>query len=927
MRSHSDRRTVSRLTHWLIFAVVWGTVAGAADATRGQDPPKEKQPSAKAPAAKGVPAEAAAPPSGAAPGGPAPAATPPGKPGQVPFADLMKDAKPIEGLIRLYRKDDRLLADFTPNLLDRDFIILISIARGIGETPLLGGMTWDFDGDDWLWQFRKVEEKIQVVRRNVRFTAAKGSPEEKAVRLAYTDSVLFSLPVISRSPTGGSVVDLSAVFMSDLPQISHVLPGFAFARDRSTWASVKGFPNNVELQVAATYASGGMMRFDSVADSRGVTINVHYSISLLPQTGYQPRLADDRVGYFLTVIKDYSKKYETDRFVRYINRWDLRKAESSAELSPPRRPIVFWLEKTIPFELRKPMREGVLEWNKAFEKAGFANAIEVRQQPDDADWDPEDINYNTLRWITAGAGFARGPSRVNPLTGEILDADLIFDSDFLSSWKDQSDFFRAKDRLPAATDRNASAESVFGQELRRQGVSGENPRRCVCQLTEGLGLQLALGAAAAEAGAKPVSRDEFKKMLMQAVKELAMHEVGHTLGLRHNFKASTVYSLEEINAPGPAGQSLAGSVMDYLPINLMPKGQKQGDYFSATLGPYDYWAIEYGYKPLSGGTEGEAGELKKIAARSAEPLLVYATDDDARIIDPDPLVNLWDLGKDPVAYAKSRRDLVAQLVPGLVDRMTEPGEGYQRARRAFTMLLSLQARATQFAARVIGGLYVSRSHKGDPGAKPPLVIVEPAKQREALAFLQEQVFGEKAFEFPLEIYNMLLPTRWSHWGVRDVERLDFPVRAVMLGFQDRILFQLLSSWTLARLTDSEVKVPPDQDAFTAAELLSGLTTAVFRELDKLQQGEFTVRKPAISPLRRGLQRRYVERLADMTMGNVLAPEDCKTLAYVQLEGIEARINAALLGKAKLDPYTQAHLKETSTRIRKVLNARLQLRGP
>jgi hypothetical protein len=184
------------------------------------------------------------------------------------------------------------------------------------------------------------------------------------------------------------------------------------------------------------------------------------------------------------------------------------------------------------------MREGVLEWNKAFEKAGFANAIEVRQQPDDADWDPEDINYNTLRWITAGAGFARGPSRVNPLTGEILDADLIFDSDFLSSWKDQSDFFRAKDRLPAATDPNASAESVFGQELRRQGVSGENPRRCVCQLTEGLGLQLALGAAAAEAGAKPVSRDEFKKMLMQAVKELAVHEVGHTLGLRHNFKAS-----------------------------------------------------------------------------------------------------------------------------------------------------------------------------------------------------------------------------------------------------------------------------------------------------------------------------------------------------------------------------------------------------
>jgi hypothetical protein len=902
-------------------------VVMAARGAWGQAAAKQEQPPAKQPEAKAPATQPAAPPAAKAPEPSHPAVTPPAKPGQVPFAELTKDAKPIEGLIRLYRKDDRLLADFTPNVLDRDFIILISIARGIGESPVLGGMTWDFDGDDWLWQFRKVEDKIQVVRRNVRFTAAKGSPEEKAVRLAYTDSVLFSLPVISHSPPGGSVVDLSPVFMSDLPQISRVLPGFTFARDRSTWASVKGFANNVEIEVAATYASSGMVRLDSVPDSRGATINVHYSISLLPQTGYQPRMADDRVGYFVTAIKDYSKKYDADRFLRYVNRWDLRKADPSLPVSPPRKPIVFWLEKTIPYELRQPMGEGVLEWNKAFEKAGFANAIEVRQQPDDADWDPEDINYNTLRWITAGAGFARGPSRVNPLTGEILDADLVFDSDFLSSWKDQWDFLREKGLLPTPAQPGGSADSALAQELERQGISGGHSGRCVCRLTEGLGLQLALGAAAAEAGAKPGGREEFRKMLVQAIKELAMHEVGHTLGLRHNFKASTVYSLDQINAPAHAGQSLAGSVMDYLPINLVSKGQKQGDYFSTTLGPYDYWAIEYGYKPLPGGTEGEAAELKKIAARSAEPTLVYATDDDARLIDPDPLVNLWDLGNDTVAYARSRRDLVAQLIPGLVDRMTQPGEGYQRARRAFSMLLSLQARAAQTASRMIGGLYVTRSHKGDPGAKPPLVIVEPAKQRETLSFLQDQVFGDKAFDFPPEMYNMLLPTRWSHWGIRETERLDFPVRETMLGFQDRILAQLLSSWTLARLTDSEVKVPPDQDAFTAVELLSGLSTAVFRELDKLQQGEFTARKPAINPLRRDLQRRYLERLADIAMGNVMSPEDCKTLAYVQLEGIQARINAVLLGKAKLDPYTQAHLKESATRIRKVLNARLQLRGP
>src|SRR5262249_43940233 len=160
--------------------------------------------------------------------------------------------------------------------------------------------------------------------------------------------------------------------MSDLPQISVFLPGFSFSETKSTWApgfpkgKNKGLTDNIELEVAATYASSGMAEIDSVADSRGASIHVHYSISLLPQTGYQPGLPEDRVGYFLTVVKDWSKKGDDDRFVRYINRWDLRKADSTADLSPPKKKIRFWLEKTIPFVYRKPIFEGIDEWNKAF---------------------------------------------------------------------------------------------------------------------------------------------------------------------------------------------------------------------------------------------------------------------------------------------------------------------------------------------------------------------------------------------------------------------------------------------------------------------------------------------------------------------------------------------------------------------------------
>jgi hypothetical protein len=207
---------------------------------------------------------------------------PEGKGGKPAFAVLLKDAARLPGLIPLHRKDDKVYAELSDAVLGKDLFVLISIARGIGERSVLGGMSWG-DGDDWVWQFRRIDDNIQVVRRNVRFFADKGSPEEKAVDLAYTDSVLFSVPIATFAPSGAPVIDLAPIFLTDLPQISATLPGFSFARDRSTWSRVKAFPDNVELQVAATYGSNGTARIDTVPDTRGATDNVHYSISLLPQ--------------------------------------------------------------------------------------------------------------------------------------------------------------------------------------------------------------------------------------------------------------------------------------------------------------------------------------------------------------------------------------------------------------------------------------------------------------------------------------------------------------------------------------------------------------------------------------------------------------------------------------------------------------------
>lgn len=831
-------------------------------------------------------------------------------------ATAMKDAESLDGLFHLWRKNGHVYTELKSEHYRNEYILIQSIARGIGQQPLLGGMSWD-NGNDAIWVFRKVNNRIHIVRKNVRFRADRGSPEATAVEYAYTDSVLFSLPIIGKGPGNGDFVDLTTIFMSDLPGIQNVLSGYSFSTSKSSWASVKSFSDNIELEVAATYASNGRTEIETVPDSRGLTINIHYSFSKIPSTEYKPRMADPRVGYFITAVKDYSLESNTDEFVRYIERWQLEKANSSLDISPPKEPIIFWIENTVPYEFREPIREGILEWNKAFEKVGFQSAIEVRQQPADADWDPEDINYNTFRWITSSAGFAMGPSRVNPYTGQILDADIIFDAHFLMYWRD--DFEVIGPRPQDEGNGDNEARSPF----RSTGLSE------ICSLQRGMSEQLAFGMSAIMARNSGEASEEMQRqMLMAALREVAMHEVGHTLGLRHNFKASTYHSLAQQNDPeADQSEALSASVMDYLATNIVPEDWHQGPYFTPTIGVYDYWAIEYGYKPIPGNAKAELQELQEIAARSGEAGLAYATDGDTESTDPDPHANRFDNGKDLIAFANMRAELVAGLMPDLVDRMVAEGEGYQGARRAFNLLLARHGQAMVFASRYIGGIYVNRSHRGDEDAPAPMVVVDVEKQREAMGLLEEQVFSDTPYQVPPEVYNHLAPTMWSHWGVTQTARADFPVHDVISQWQARVLAQLLSSTTLERLHDSELKVPAEEDAFTVAELFDRLTRSIYSEVENLQPGEYTNRQPAISSIRRNLQRIYLESLSNIAMGQMSAPEDCQSIVVMEITLLHSRIETLLERDIELDNYTRAHLTEVANRISKVLKARYVLPSP
>ncbi len=828
------------------------------------------------------------------------------------FEELIEKKTKLTGMWTLYHNDQQLLVELSPTALKQEYIVLPSIFKGISKGSVLGGMSWGF-GDDVIYGFKATEEKLYISQRNVRYTAKANSPEASAVKLAYSDSILHALPVLTKTPSGGILVDMTRVFMNDDQEVGRSIgSGFRLMTDRSTFSKIKQFPKNLELQLNAVYAGTGSI--DTVPNTKGVQVGVHFSISVLPavgSNGYKPRVADDRVGYFLTAIKDFSDKDDPEHFKRYINRWDLQKLDSSIDLSPPKKPIRFYMENTVPVYLRPTVEAGILEWNKAFEKLGYAGAIRVDQQPVDPNFDPESIEYNTFRWITAEAGFAMGPSRVDPRTGQILDADIIFDASFLNSWNHRWEIFRPEETA-----------MLSGLHIPKDHSSNslEHEHGPFCQLGHAMQYQTAFAAAVFMANGAVKTEALPEEFVHQGLKEVVMHEVGHTLGLRHNFKASTWKTLEEIADPkADVNIATVASVMDYSPANVVVDKKEQGIYYSQTIGPYDYWAIEYGYKPIK---SNEAEELKKIASRSGEPALDYSTDEDTRSLDPDPTSNRFDLGTDPLVYARRQMKQSMELIPKVVENTVHEGDGYQRARQAFVLLFNEYWRATTFAARYPGGLYVNRDHKGDKDARPPFVIVPAEKQREAMKLLAESAFAPP--EIDGELLNSLSVSRWNHWGVASVSRLDFPIHDDMLTMQDMILGSVLSSLKLDRILDNEFKSDED-DAYTLAEHLRLIVDSVFAELNQKKEAEYTLKEPMISSFRRNLQRSALNRLGNILSRGSGAPSDARTLTRMHLIEVKKKSTDLLKNKKiKLDDYSKAHLQELVAVIDRVLTAELSL---
>jgi Met-zincin/Domain of unknown function (DUF5117) len=872
-------------------------------------------------------------------------------------------------------KDGQMLAELPQQFANQKHFFAMTVAGG---EPFAGLQA----GDMYVY-WRRFDKRLALIQPNIEIKSTGDSESKASVDRLFTDRVLLDVPILTMGPGGGPVVDLDALLVGNS---STFFGGSARVSNPAlvTIKKAKAFPENVEIAFEAP-TQGGQLK------------TLHYSISLIKANpAFKARKADERVGYFITAYSDYGKYKDDETRVRYITRWHLEKKDSGRKLSLPKEPITFYIEHTTPPRYRYWVSQGILYWNQAFEKIGLREAIRVEYQDGETglhmDKDPEDVRWNFVRWLNNDIGTAIGPSRINPESGQILDADIIltdgwirhFEKQFNEvfpqiamegmsaetlAWLGQHPNWDPRVRLAHPAQRQnviaqltrQSAQPLAGHAITQVDprLIGNNPYdglvgrtsqlNGLCLAADGKSFDVAVmrmhmaimraiaeeQLAAADEGDKSDSKDKESKdkepkkddlidgmpedFIGPLLAELVAHEVGHTLGLRHNFKSSSVYPLAEINGAELKGKKPhAGSVMDYLPVNMnLESGKLQGDYSMIGIGPYDMWAIEYGYTFES--------DLKPILNRVAEPELAYATDEDTG--GPDPLARRYDFSKNPLDYATEQVRLANHHRRRLIDKFVKDGQSWSHARRGYEMTLAMQMRAVSMMANWVGGTFVNRDKKGDKDGRTPLEVVPVEQQREALKFVLESTFRDDAYGLDAELLKRMTIDKWldgDDYFRAFSEDPTWPVHDRVMGLQASVLTQLMTPSTLRRVYDNEYRIPSDKEAVTLPELLSTISTEIWRELESKPSEKHTARKPLISTLRQNLQREHIERLIDLTFpgnGSTAAHKPICNLSVLELRSICEKSAKALEGwKDQLDPYTVAHLSQVKEQVTKALDA-------
>lgn len=863
------------------------------------------------------------------------AKAPAAKPGEPkPFAEVTKDFKSSGGLFPIWTKDGKTFIEIPEAWFNKPFLFTINVAESIGERGLYASQM----GMKQMVQWERHGEQIQLIAINTKFRAS--GEGRLATSQAFSPSLLaYGKQASAAHPERKSIlVDANGLLMRDILglstrlEMSFRLP-FSLDAGNSRFAATRSDAQMAALTARMHFATPRIpappanftpgaprpMPPEATPDPRSMFFSLVYSFRALPEQAMRARLADPRLGHFTESYTDLSDDSRPNTRVHHIKRWRLEKANPNVALSEPKQPIVFWLDKNIPAKVRPAVRDGILEWNKAFEKIGYKHAIVVKQQPDDATWDNMDAGHASVRWfVGSDVGFAIGPSHADPRTGEILDADM-----------GMSDVFGRGTRRLVSDDiaHESAGRAPFAQTV--FDLSSLHTHHASCTYAHEAAHEMSFALDLLEARGLDPNGPEADRLVLEAIKDTMMHETGHVLGLKHNFKASTTITQAQLkDGTFTQTRGTSGSVMDYNAFNLPLENEAKSTFSNLTLGPYDYWAIEYAYSELDPAKETET--LNKIAGRSQEPGLAYSDDMDAGRGPNggfDPMSNLFDLGEDPLAWYQRRLQLSKELWQRVQNQPVKAGEDPLKRRRSLMSGFRLLRALPTDAAKYVGGLYAVRDLPGS--TRPNFKPVEPAKQREALQFLTRELFSARSFDFKPEFLANLAPdyNEWDRGGPVDIP-------SMVLSLQTRSLDRLMSGDTAKRVLDLPLLIPAAErkGAISLPEVYGSLRTAIWSELSA---------GTSINSMRRNLQREHIKRLqliltrgvspggSSMTVARGYSvnlppspmPADAISLTRLQAKRLQSDVRRALT-KTGLDFETRAHLAETLDSLTAMLNAQM-----